>query len=149
MQLYYAELKEGIGFVSEDFRQCNFKMSFNPLNISISGQKTKDRDSNEIVSYNPGSMARETTWQVLAYMAIFQILKENFGKLPVIPVLFIDGLNQPFDDTESYSNLYQFLKNKALSLGIQLFITSTRDGSEIGIEDQIKLTGFNKSHKIL
>lgn len=145
---YYVNLKDKIDFVTKDFQQNNFKMLFDPLKISISGQKAKDDDSNEIVSYNPGSMARETTWQVLAYLAMFQILKETFAKLPIMPVLFIDGLNQPFDDEESsYPNAYKFIMDKALELGVQLFVVSTRDGKPMGIKDQIELTGFNKAHK--
>lgn len=144
---YYVNLKNKIDFVTKDFQQNNFRMLFDPLKIAISGQKSKGNDSTEIVSYNPGSMARETTWQILAYLAMFQILKETFAQLPIMPILFIDGLNQPFDDEQSsYPNAYKFIRDKALELGVQLFVVSTRDGRPIGIKDQIELTGFNKAY---
>lgn len=145
---YYSELKGKIDFATKDFKQKNFRMLFDPLKISISGQKVKSDNDSELVSYNPGSMARETTWQILAYLAMFQILKEHFIKLPVMPILFIDGLNQPFDDEKSsYPNAYKFIRSKAAEIGIQLFVVSTRDGKPLGVNDQILLTGFNKSYK--
>ena len=94
----------------------------------------------------PGSMARETTWQIIAYLTMFKLFKEKFNELPLMPVLFIDGLDQPYDEEKnSYPNVYSFIRNKALEIGVQLFVVSTHDGKSIGINDQLHITGFNKT----
>ena len=144
----YKQLVSVVDFAKVDFDQAGFGMSFDPLRISISGRRAKSKDENEIVSYNPGSMARETTWQAMAYIVMFQILNENFKELPVMPILFIDGLNQPYDESpNNYSEVCNLICNAAENIGLQLFIVSTRDGSDINCANKIHLTGFNKAHK--
>lgn len=147
MLMFYKELAK-VKFVSEDLNQKNFKILFDPIKISVCGERLKPNSENIIVSYMPGSMARETTWQIIAYLTMFKLFKEKFTELPLMPVLFIDGLDQPYDEEKnSYPNVYSFIRNKALEIGVQLFVVSTRDGKPIGIKDQLHITGFNKTYK--
>ena len=75
-------------------------------------------------------------------------MKEDYKDLPLMPVLFIDGLDQPYDDQEdSYSTIYQFVRNKSLELGVQLFVVSTRDLNSVKDTERLHITGFNKSYK--
>lgn len=146
---YYKELDGKVPFATEDFAKSKFKMDFNPLKGSLSGLKAKTEFNDELFSYNPGSMARETTWQVLSYLVMLELLIDEFNELPFMRILFIDGLNQPFDELkDSYPNIYKFVQQKAKSIGIQLVVVSTFEGLSIGAENQIDLTnGFNKAHQ--
>lgn len=145
--MFYKELNQ-IQFVADDLKQKKFKILFDPTKITIYGERLKDNSEDISVAYMPGSMARETTWQIIAYLAMFKLFKEEFMDLPLMPVLFIDGLDQPYDEEkESYPNVYSFIRNKALEIGVQLFVVSTRDGKPIGINDQLHITGFNKTYK--
>jgi hypothetical protein len=147
---FYKELKGKTTFADDDFKKPSFKMDFDPIKISIAGLRAKNENNlNDLISYNPGSMARETTWQILAYLTMFKILSENFSELPVMKILFIDGLNQPFDESpECYPNVYRFFQEKAKEVEVQLVVVSTKDGSSIGADYQINLSdGFNKAHK--
>lgn len=148
MLSFYSELNEKVKFVTEDFKQKYFKILFEPIKITVYGERLKDNSEDIIINYIPGSMARETTWQIIAYLAMFKLFQEEFQDMPLMPVLFIDGLNQPYDDEpDSYPNIYNFIRQKALEMGIQLFVVSTHDGETIGITDQLKITGFNKTYK--
>lgn len=146
MLSFYRELDGKVKFVSEDFKQKHFKILFEPIKITIYGER--DNADDVSVNYIPGSMARETTWQIIAYLAMFKLFKEKFSDIPLMPVLFIDGLNQPYDEeNDSYPNIYEFIHSKALEIGVQLFVVSTHDGQAMGITDQLKITGFNKTYK--
>lgn len=147
MLMFYEELNQ-IKFVADDLKQKKFKILFDPIKVTIYGEKLKDNSEDVSVAYMPGSMARETTWQIIAYLTMFKLFREEFIDLPLMPALFIDGLDQPYDEEkESYSNVYTFIRNKALEIGVQLFVVSTRDGNSIGINDQLHITGFNKTYK--
>lgn len=147
MLMFYEELDK-VKFVSEDLNQKNFKILFDPIKIAVCGERLKPDSDDISVAYMPGSMARETTWQIIAYLTMFKLFKEKFNELPLMPVLFIDGLDQPYDEEiNSYPNIYNFIRNKALEIGVQLFVVSTRDGKPIGINDQLHITGFNKTYK--
>lgn len=147
MLMFYKELDK-VKFVSEDLNQKNFKILFDPIKVAVCGERLKPDSDDISVAYMPGSMARETTWQIIAYLTMFKLFKEKFNELPLMPVLFIDGLNQPYDEEiNSYPNIYNFIRTKALEIGIQLFVVSTRNGELVGIKDQLHLTGFNKTYK--
>lgn len=144
---FYEELDE-VKFVADDLKQKNFKILFEPTRITVYGERLKLNSDDISVAYMPGSMARETTWQIIAYLTMFKLFKEKFNELPLMPVLFIDGLDQPYDEEiNSYPNIYSFIRNKALEIGVQLFVVSTHDGRLIGINDQVHITGFNKTYK--
>ncbi|MBQ6980284.1 MAG: hypothetical protein IJQ07_06535 [Clostridia bacterium] len=145
----YAKLQD-IKFSEEDSNISGFKIKFNPIAVSISGEKNINKgDKKEVVSYYPGSNARMTTWQILAYLGLFKVVNEHFQGFPLMQFIFIDGLNQPFDDTETcYPNVCELLKNISKDLGVQLFIVSTRN-LKIGDDGEkfVDLSnGFNKMH---
>lgn len=147
MLMFYKELDK-VKFVADDLNQKNFKILFDPVKITVCGERLKPNSDDISVAYMPGSMARETTWQIIAYLTMFKLFKERFKELPLMPVLFIDGLDQPYDeDINSYPNIYSFIRDKALEIGVQLFVVSTHDGRLIGINDQVHITGFNKTYK--
>lgn len=147
MLMFYNELDQ-IGFVKDDLKQTKFKILFDPVKIAIYGERLEDNSNDISEVYFPGSMARETTWQILAYLSMFKLFKEDYKDLPLMPVLFIDGLDQPYDDQEdSYSTIYQFVRNKSLELGIQLFVVSTRDLNSVKDTERLHIKGFNKSYK--
>lgn len=144
----YKELDGKVQFASDDFKQKNFKILFDPIKITLYGERLKDGSEDVLVKYIPGSMARETTWQIIAYLAMFKLIKENFYDLPLMPILFIDGLDQPYDEEKnSYPNIYKFIREKAMEIGIQLFVVSTHNGEDMGIKDQLNIKGFNKTYK--
>lgn len=144
----YKELKD-VTFSIEDLALLGFKIKFNPIAVSISGEKLVEKgEKKESFTYNPGSNARMTTWQILAYLGLFNIIATFFKGLPIMKFMFIDGLNQPFDETEScYPNVCELIKKISISLGVQLFIVSTRN---IKCDDNEKFIdisdGFNKMH---
>lgn len=144
----YKELKD-VTFSIEDNNLSGFKIKFNPIAVSISGEKLVEKgEKKESLTYNPGSNARMTTWQILAYLGLFNIIATFFKGLPIMKFMFIDGLNQPFDETEScYPNVCELIKKISISLGVQLFIVSTRN---IKCDDNEKFIdisdGFNKMH---
>lgn len=144
----YKELKD-VTFSIEDNNLSGFKIKFNPIAVSISGEKLVEKgEKKESLTYNPGSNARMTTWQILAYLGLFNIIATFFKGLPIMKFIFIDGLNQPFDETEScYPNVCELIKKISIRLGVQLFIVSTRN---IKCDDNEKFIdisdGFNKMH---
>lgn len=147
MLMFYKQLNQ-IKFVADDLQQKKFKIVFDPIKVTIYGERLKDKSEDVSIAYLPGSMARETTWQIISYLTMFKLFREEFIDLPLMPVLFIDGLDQPYDEEkESYPNVYSFIRSKALEIGVQLFVVSTRDGNSIGINDQLHITGFNKTYK--
>ncbi len=147
----YKELKD-VTFSIEDNNLSGFKIKFNPIAVSISGEKLVEKgEKKESLTYNPGSNARMTTWQILAYLGLFNIIDAYFNGLPIMKFIFIDGFNQPFDETEScYPNVCELIKRISNNLGVQLFIVSTRN---IKCDDNEKFidisNGFNKMHNKL
>ena len=91
----YKELKD-VTFSIEDLALLGFKIKFNPIAVSISGEKLVEKgEKKESLTYNPGSNARMTTWQILAYLGLFNIIATFFKGLPIMKFMFIDVLNQP------------------------------------------------------
>ena len=88
MLMFYNELDQ-ISFVSEDTKQNKFKILFDPVKIAIYGERLKDNSNDISEVYLPGSMARETTWQIIAYLSMFKLFKEDYKDLPLMPVLFL------------------------------------------------------------
>lgn len=147
---WYSELKETVSFAKEDFEKTGFCIEFNPIQTYLIGKHTKD-DLGEKHVYNPGSMARATTWQILACLANLKILNDNFKELPFMRLLVIDGINQPFDeDLNSYPKVFELLKRISKEAGIQLVVVSTIDRKNVdGKKEQIDICkGFNKAHNL-
>lgn len=137
-------------FQQEDFKNPGFEIQFKPLNSSLSGLKNRNDKEDETIKeiYEPGSLARHTTWQILAYLVLLKVLIKHFNRLPFYRILVVDGLNQPFDlELDTYPQVFQLIQSEAKSLGIQLFVTSTIDPKTAGAEYCINISdGFNKAH---
>lgn len=137
-------------FQCDDFNHPGFEIQFKPLNSSLSGLKNRNDKKDETIKeiYEPGSLARHTTWQILAYLVLLKVLIKHFNSLPFYRILVVDGLNQPFDlEPESYPQVFQLIQEEAKTLGIQLFVTSTIDPKTAGAEYCINIfDGFNKAH---
>ncbi len=148
---YYERLKPTtIKFVTEDYSKTGFEISFNPISVSLSGKKQViDENKIQDLVYSPGSNARMTTWQILTYLSFFKMLDNHFPTLPIMRLLVIDGLNQPFDEEpENYPGVYRLIKEIATELNVQLFVVSTKKIDE-SKEETIDISlGFNRMHNV-
>lgn len=108
---YYNNLKgKGISFVKEDYLQNGFEIEYNPKGnklittkkVEIYNEKTK---KNEIIKelYFPGSLARETVYQVSAYLSFLEEFVSN--DYPVLPIFVLDSVSQPFSKNKQINNL--------------------------------------------
>lgn len=147
---WYSLLNKKVKFVTDDFNNPGFCIDFNPIESSLVGQRYLKNNINEKYVYNPGSMARETTWQILACLANLKVINDNFKELPFMRVLIIDGINQPFDETpDTYPEVFKLIKQIAKDIGIQLIVVSTIDREKVDKGKQININeGFNKAHNI-
>lgn len=147
---WYSKIGKKVDFAKEDFGKNGFSMDFNPIETSIVGNRfLKDEDKEKSV-YIPGSMARQTTWQILGYLTNLKILIDNFKELPFFRILVIDGINQPFDENpNTYPEVFKLIRDISLEIGVQLIVVSTIDRSLIDEGKQIDLSGgFNKAYNI-
>ncbi len=147
---WYKRLAVNVDFAEEDLGKPGFCIDFNPIQTSLVGKRNYKDDINEKYVYNPGSMARETTWQILGCLANLKILIDNFQELPFMRLLIVDGINQPFDENpNSYPKVFELIKEISAEIGVQLIVVSTIDRNEIDRGKQLDLsTGFNKAHNM-
>lgn len=138
--LSYSNIK----FVEDDKNINGFGIVFNYKTLSVCGKKfVKDIEK----YYLPGSLAKMTSWQVCTYLALLKyiITKRN---VPVLPVLCIDGLYQPFDkSSDGYPELLRMIIESAHSCGVQVIITSTEynDGlKQLLDEHKVNVVDLNK-----
>ncbi len=150
MLSWYKRLGQDVEFAKEDLAKPGFSIDFNPIQASIVGKRNYKDGFKEKYVYNPGSMARETTWQILACLANLKILIDNFKELPFIRLLIVDGINQPFDENlNSYPKVFELIKEISSEIGIQTIVVSTIDRKDVDQGKQLDLsTGFNKSHNM-
>ena len=145
---WYSLLNKKVKFVTDDFNNPGFCIDFNPIESSLVGQRYLKNNIDEKYVYNPGSMARETTWQILACLANLKVINDNFKELPFMRVLIIDGINQPFDETpDTYPEVFKLIKQIAKDIGIQLIVVSTIDREKVDKGKQLNISdGFNRAH---
>ena len=145
---WYSLLNKKVKFVTDDFNNPGFCIDFNPIESSLVGQRYLKNNMDEKYVYNPGSMARETTWQILACLANLKVINDNFKELPFMRVLIIDGINQPFDETpDTYPEVFKLIKQIAKDIGIQLIVVSTIDREKVDKGKQLNISdGFNRAH---
>lgn len=159
----YLDSDMTFSFIKQDKKTQGFKIKFNPLLLNICGEKEEIKN-NKILKkvYLPGSMARQTMWQILTYLAIHDYLNIHFKDLSYLPVLLLDSINQPFDESFNENSqieenlklnmekFYKLIKDECQRMGLQLFIFSKSD-SNIEDYDKINLNefenkGFNPWH---
>ena len=123
-------------FALQDKEHDELKICYNPVSGGIYAEKNNEKGEKE--TYIPGSMARETAWQILAYMAMFKFLNDNFKGLPVLPVILMDAIEQPFVD-QNITEFYNLLKKLSEEIGIQLIIFSKNDSDAFDEAEKINL----------
>ena len=112
------------------------KICYNPVSGGIYAEKNNEKGEKE--TYIPGSMAIETAWQILAYMAMFKFLGNNFKGLPILPVILMDAIEQPFVD-QNITEFYKLLKKLSEEIVIQLIIFSKNNSDAFDDADKINL----------
>ena len=140
-----------IKFVKEDKLINGFGIVFNYKTLSVCGKKVVN---NVEKYYLPGSLAKMTSWQVCTYLALLKYIIGN-RNLPVLPVLCIDGLYQPFDNTsEGYPELLKLIIESAKECGIQVIITATEYNENLNqVLNNLNVqivnlnSGFNSAYK--
>ena len=116
-------------FIKHDLIKDNFSIIFNEDGLSICGSYTKD-DTKKF--YLPGSLARMTLWQICTYIAFIEYIIEYRKNLPLMPILCIDSLNQPFDEADSnYIETLNLLFKILTKRNIQIFIFSTKYNEKV------------------
>ena len=148
-EIYLANAESPM--VREDSGKTGFAIRFDYKKLCVSGQcKIHDKDK----YYLPGSLAKMTLWQICTYLAVLKyVLNEN--GLPVLPILFIDGINQPFDNqVTGYPELLKLVFAISKSVGVQVIVTSTVYDDALGeiLRNQDVYSfdlngGFNSNHQ--
>ncbi len=149
----YNLMKTTCSFVAEDFANDGFKIVFDAKGISLYGEIIEEikLGNGEIkqflVQYNPGSMARQTTWQILCYLSIMRFALTRFSGLPVMPILVFDNISMPYDvkdGSNNYNSIYKLIKEYANENNIQVILTSNVPATDVGEKQFIDLSiGLN------
>lgn len=140
-----------IKFIEEDKLIDGFGIVFNYKTLSVCGKKIVN---NIEKYYLPGSLAKMTSWQVCTYLGLLKYIIGN-RNMPVLPVLCIDGLYQPFDNTsEGYPELLKMIIEAAKECGIQVIVTSTEYNdslnqllNNLGVNVVDLNAGFNSAYR--
>ena len=131
----YLNMNKNLSFVSEDYNRHNFLLEFIPSKMQTIGKETETylvegSAIERIVEFVPGSKARLTCWQIITYIGVHLYIRKNFSSLPLLPIIVVDGINEPFDDKFSFA--YEHLSKLCNDNGIQLIVMSTeRAGNHI------------------
>ena len=142
----YLDMPDCLDFVMED-KKKEIKIQYIPRKRSLSAvMKTKE---GKVANYVPGSKARQTCWQIIAFIELQKFIKDNYENFPLLPLLVIDGFNEPFTDREdTFKRVLEYLSGLCLDRGIQLIVVST---SNVGKNNESRSvidlsSGFNKEH---
>src|SRR5690606_26714026 len=100
----YFSAKDISSVVEDDMKQDGFKIQYIKRGNILQPMVTKtlmdenDFEEKKSVQYYTGSMARHTLIQLCGYLGFLNMLiKED--KYPLIPVLVIDHISKPFDQS--------------------------------------------------
>jgi len=126
----YLNMPSNISFVKEDIEKGNnFKLKFIPSKAEIVGKKeyTAYINGKNVIRYMdfiPGSKARQTCWQIITFIGLFVYIHKTFPSFPLLPILVIDGISEPFD--ENFAEIFTYLTKICNEASIQLICTSTK-----------------------
>lgn len=143
----YLKMPSELSFVKEDIEKKNFSIEFIPSKTQTIGKQIEiiKSDSNEIekiVEFVPGSKARQTCWQIITFVGLHVFSKQIYPSLPLLPILVVDAINEPFD--EKFELAFNYLAKVCLENGIQLICTSTK---KINSDNLIDISaGLNSKH---
>lgn len=136
--------------VEYDFSKPGFKISYikngNTLQPQIS--EANKPDDQLFKNYYTGSKARHTLIQLCGYLAFLRLLLRE-GKYPLIPILIIDHISEPFDakNEKAIGCVLHGAYADLLVSDFQVFIFDDKDCSRLGITPNMvhNLVGENKS----
>lgn len=151
----YMSMRETCSFVSEDM-QKGLEIVFDAKQVQLYAQiieKISLENGEEYenkTQFLPGSMARQTTWQILCYLEVISYTLKNVSGLPLLPLVVFDNISMPYDvniGKNNYKSIYTFIKEYAHKNGIQVIITSNIKVQEVGENDQIDISdGLNPKY---
>ena len=151
----YMSMRETCSFVSEDM-QKGLEIVFDAKQVQLYAQiieKISLENGEEYenkTQFLPGSMARQTTWQILCYLEVISYTLKNVSGLPLLPLVVFDNISMPYDvniGKNNYKSIYTFIKEYAHENGIQVIITSNIKVQEVGGNDQIDISdGLNPQY---
>lgn len=143
----YINMPGDLPFVKEDLERSGFSLEFIPSQTATIGKEketivTEDGQKEVDVEFIPGSKARQTCWQIITFIGIHSFAKRIYPSLPLIPLIVIDGINEPFDD--KFPIILNYLSKLCSDNNIQLICTSTKmvDGHVVDLSN-----GLNPSHR--
>ena len=119
----------------------NLKIMYNPITVGVSAQK--ENLKGEMDWYVPGSMARQTMWQILTYLGILKLIFTHMPGLPCIPIILMDAIEQPFSDGANIEEIYDLIKKLCKEIGLQLIVFSKKDSNEFENKIDLNLEGLN------
>lgn len=119
-RVYYS-MPNDISFVSED-RRRGVRILYYPMTRSLKGE-----ENSKGLTFNPGSKARQLCWQVIALICIHSFIKKEYPAFPLMPLLVIDGFNEPFDDDiNAFETICHFFGRLCKEKGIQFIVSSSK-----------------------
>lgn len=119
----------------------NLKIMYNPITVGVSAQK--ENLKGEMDWYVPGSMARQTMWQILTYLGILKLIFTHMPGLPCIPIILMDAIEQPFSDGANIEEIYDLIKKLCKEIGLQLIVFSKKVSNEFENKIDLNLEGLN------
>lgn len=141
----YMDSNLDIKHLQEDIKDNDFSLEFDPFKLCLFA---KHRVEDIYVRFMPGSMARLTHLQILAYLTMFEYLNKNFEGFIYMPVLIIDSANQPMG-VDIFEKVYPELIKSANEIGIQTIFMSKDRINGINANDFIDISsGLNKFHNL-
>lgn len=153
----YLDSKLDISFINEDRVKKDFKIIFDSDSLSLNcyyKQQSKGEYNDKY--FLPGSLARMTTMQIATYVSVHKFIKEKNIGLPLMQFICIDGLNQPFDESNEkskYQNVLKLIMSYAQESNLQVIIISTVYDREIAsllqqynVKEINLNNGFNPYH---
>ena len=147
IQKLYLGMPQELSFVFEDIGRPDFSMEFVPSKIETIGKqieiiKQDGKEYKKIVEFVPGSKARQTCWQIITYIGLHVFAKEIYPSLPLLPILVVDAINEPFDD--KFEIAFNYLSKICSEYDVQLICTSTKRINSTNLIDISE--GLNSKH---
>lgn len=150
----YMSAKDFSTVVEEDAAQEGFIIQYNkkgnmlqPM-ISTVEKDDEGNDTQHIISYDVGSLARHTLIQLCGYFAFLKIMIDD-NIYPLVPILVIDHISKPFDPKNAKAigrvieKAYELIgKNR-----LQIFMFDHANDSDLGLlpDHSEQLTNTNKT----
>lgn len=141
----YLNLDTRLSYVDADSKTNGFSIQYIPRKMAVVGKEKKIINDKEYYhDYMPGSKARQSCWQVITYLSLLLYINKNRPGLPILPIVLIDGFNEPFD--ENFELAYNGICSLFKDNNIQLIVSSTQNvGDQSHVIDLSR--GLNSKHQ--